>query len=133
MFTFTHEPLQFFSLAAQLEMHWLAEQTSPAAQAWPHDPQLVESLSVLMHAVPHLANPWLQVLPQVPALQVAIPPAGASQTCPHAPQFSGSELVSMQLAPQALYPLSQLKLQVAATQLAEPCCGVGHALSQPPQ
>jgi hypothetical protein len=73
------------------------------------------------------------VLSQTPALQMAIPPAGASQACPHAPQFSGSELWFTQLAPQGLYPLSQLMLQAEPAHTAVPCCGMGHAMSQLPQ
>ena len=73
------------------------------------------------------------MLAQLPALQMAIPSAGASHTFPQAPQFSGSAVVSIQFAPHALYPASQLMLHVDPVQTAVPCCGAGHALPQLPQ
>lgn len=57
MATFTQEPPQFLAPTGQLETHLLPEQPSPAAQAWPHEPQLAASLSVLTHNEPHLAKP----------------------------------------------------------------------------
>jgi hypothetical protein len=90
-------------------------------------------LSVTTHSSPHFAKPLLQVEPQTPPLQTAIPSAGASQTSPHPPQFEISFLVSMQLSSQAVNPLLQLNPQLPPRQTALPSAGASQRASQAPQ
>jgi hypothetical protein len=68
-----------------------------------------------------------------PALQTAVPFAGASQACPHSPQFFGFWLVSTQLASHFSKPVAQAKPQLDTAQVALPCTGDGHATSHAPQ
>jgi hypothetical protein len=41
--TATHEPLQLLCVIGQVNLQTPPEQASPAAQAWPHEPQLLGS------------------------------------------------------------------------------------------
>jgi hypothetical protein len=56
----------------------------------PHDPQLAGSVCLLTQALPQADRPALHANPQVPLLQVGVPPDGAEQALPHEPQFAGS-------------------------------------------
>jgi hypothetical protein len=76
-------------------------QTSSAAQALPHAPQLPESELVSTHAPSQRAKPWLQIELHVPFRQVAVPFAGASHTTSHAPQLAPSLETSTHPEPHA--------------------------------
>lgn len=84
-------------------------------------------------ALPHLTKPVLQTKPQPPALQVAVPLAGAVQALPQLPQLFGSVAVAMQALPHFVYPLSQAKPQAPDAQVGLPFAGSGQTLPQAPQ
>jgi hypothetical protein len=68
-------------------------------QMLPQAPQLLRSVLVLTHVLPHLVKPLLQVKLHVPALHVAVALAGATQTLPQLPQFCASVCTLTQLLP----------------------------------
>lgn len=67
-------------------------------------------------ALPHLSRPEVQLKPQVPEEQKAVPPLGAVQALPQAPQFSTSEPVATHCPPQFVVPPGQLSVQTPLEQ-----------------
>ena len=126
-------PEQFFWLAGQLAAHWPAEQTCPASQACPQEPQLAGSCFVSMQVAPHLTNEPSQVTAQAPEAQRALPFSGASQVCPQPPQFNASVAGSTQLEPQGAKPSSQVNPHAEPVQEGKPWAGMGQAMPQSPQ
>lgn len=124
---------QFCSAAGQFSVQLPPLQTSPLLQVCPHAPQLAGSLLVLMHAPEHSAKPELHNVWQFPALQVALPLAGASQRLPQAPQLSASLCGSTQALPQASRGFAHVKLQLAFRQVAVPLLGASQRRPQAPQ
>jgi hypothetical protein len=86
----TQAPPQFVVPLGQFRVQVLPLQTSPLLQACPQAPQFAGSLLVLMQAPAQSAKPVLHNVWHCPALQLALPLAGASQCLPQAPQLSGS-------------------------------------------
>jgi hypothetical protein len=74
--------------------------------------------------------------PQIPALQIGVPPVTAGQTLPHVPQLlvvlSAVSQPFGRLLSQSPQPVLQLGAQTAAAQLVVPCAFV-HAVPQAPQ
>jgi hypothetical protein len=66
------------------------EHTCPSPHALPQPPQFCGSESTSMQSEPHWTKPELQVNPQPPPEQTALPFAGTVQMVPHVPQFCGS-------------------------------------------
>jgi hypothetical protein len=58
-----------------------------------------------------LISPELQLNPQVPEVQNAVPPLGAAQALPQAPQFSTSDPVATHCPLQFVVPVGQLSVQ----------------------
>lgn len=81
------DPEQLVRLPSQAPPHTPAEQTSPASQALLHMPQCEAFEARLTQLVPHLVSPVLQLIPQAPPTQVALPPlVGGAQTVVQSPQ-----------------------------------------------
>lgn len=92
----THCPLQLVSVPQSSVQVPLA-QTCPDRQAEAQAPQLFGSVRVLTQACPHFVSPALQVKPQTPELQPALPPAGAEQALAQAPQLPTSLCTFLQV------------------------------------
>lgn len=95
----------------------------------PHVPQLLGSVVVARHTPEQLVCPGGHAWPQVPAAQVALPPAAGAQTRRHAPQLltSAAVLVSQPLAGLPSQS-AQLGLQLPTAQ--RPATQVGVALAR---
>jgi hypothetical protein len=89
---------------------WPPAQRCPALHTVPQLPQLLESVLRLTQLPLQLVYVLLQVKPQIPPLQVAVPLAGAEQTAKHLPQLAGSVLVLTHLVPHSLVPLGHWHL-----------------------
>src|SRR3954462_8748178 len=99
-----------------------------ALHTTPHFPQFCVSSS-LTQAPPHGLKPAAQAMPQLPAVQVALPLATPGQALSQVWQWAASLAVSTQEPPQFVVPLGQsvTHLPPAHAWLPE------HGLSQPPQ
>lgn len=86
----TQAPPQFAVPLGQFRVQVPPLHTSPLLQARPQAPQFAGSLLVLMQAPAQAAKPALHNVWHCPALQLALPLAGASQCLPQAPQLRGS-------------------------------------------
>jgi len=73
---------------------------TPGVQALPHDPQLLVSDCVEMHAPPQLTSPDAHSILHSPFTHVSPVP----HTRPHTPQFFASRARSTQIAPHAACP-----------------------------
>ena len=131
--SFTHEPEQFCVPAGQVEVHTLFVHTSLAWHCLPQEPQLLGSVLVSAQPLAHCAKPALQALPQVLAVQVAKPFAGASHCLLQPLQLLGSFAMSAQRESHGAKPAVHEKPHFESLQVALPCAGIGHALPQSPQ
>ena len=104
-----HAPPHAISGAVHVAMHAPIEHIASAAHAWPHAPQLFESVNgfaqdaapasaVPASPPPHVSIPTGHTSAHTPIAHTS--PAG--QTVPQAPQFAGSSCVFVQLPPHAV-------------------------------
>jgi hypothetical protein len=83
----TQVPLHKLRFIAQVVVHWPPEQLGLAARhTLPHCPQFLTSVVRSRHWPSQAVSAAVHVTPHVPALQVAVPFAGAAQTVEHEPQ-----------------------------------------------
>jgi hypothetical protein len=75
------------------------EHVCPGEQTLPHLPQLLVSLAVSTHELPHRVPPFEQA--QAPFWQVC----AVGQTCPQAPQLATSVWRFAQAVPQTVKPV----------------------------
>jgi len=112
------------------------------AQARPHAPQFAMVSRVVsqpLAALPsQLPRPAAQATPQVPALHVAVPPAGVGQALLQAPQWASEVRVSVSqplaaLPSQLPRPVMHMPPHAPAVQVATPPAEAGQRLPQVPQ
>ena len=123
MLVSTHVVPQAVRFPPQFTTHLPFEQTVPCAQALPQAPQLVWSVLVSMHWLPHLVVPPGQT--QAPPTQL-VPP---EQVTPQPPQFLLLVFMSKQDPPHRIRGL----VQTAAHMLWLQNCVAVHFSPQPPQ
>lgn len=104
----------------------------------PQAPQCGTLVATFTQDPPQSVVPAGQAWPQVPATQVAVPPAGAGQTLPQRPQLrtSTATLTSQPLEAfmsQLAKPAAQVNAQVDAAQAAVMLGGDVHRRPQAPQ
>jgi len=90
---------------------------------------LLLSVWVLTQVMPQAVYPPLQVMPQVPVVQIAAPLAGTVQACPQVPQLPALLERSTQAPLQFVSPDGQEIMHVPVWQT----CPVGQTLPQAPQ
>ena len=105
-----HTPPQ--SIAPAGHRHAPAPHDLPPVQTLPHPPQLMGSVLVSTHAVPHRVS-----VPQLHAPAVQLSPAG--QTLPQLPQFFASVPTSTQAPEQFVVPVGHVAAQAPAAQTGE--------------
>jgi hypothetical protein len=102
---------------------------STPEQAVPHPPQLVGSVLVITHCVPHCAVPEAQLLAHCPLPHTS----PALQALPQPPQFAASLRTSTHLSPHLMKPAPQTKPHPDVEQVAVELDGAVQAASHPPQ
>jgi hypothetical protein len=128
VFRLTHAPSHADSGDVQSVVQLPWSHTSPSSQGLLHPPQWSADAWVSMHSSPHgVASS--QVMPHVPELQVAIPPAGTAQDVSHPPQYSGSLSV---LTHEPSHSINGSAHEVWHTPALH-TSSVPQGLSQPPQ
>jgi hypothetical protein len=109
-------------------------QTSPVLQVFPQAPQCAGSICVFRQpSAPQLVNPWSQLAPHWPALQVRAPLSTAGHALAQPPQLSGSPVVFVQVTSQSVAPPEHSNLHAPAWQAACPPTGALHSALQAPQ
>lgn len=98
---------------------------SSAPHCFPHEPQLVRSVDVFTHAMPHCFVPIAHDVAHAPAMQTSF----AAQALPQAPQLRGSLLLSTHSLPHVIVPFPHELAHMPAEQTSP----IAQVLPQLPQ